>query len=269
MLLLFLLPLIAAGQSVMPWMCLERCNFTSAEVQDHLADILQHKHLLSRVSFERYNLGPNGTLILNNQLTHVAPVLKSQGNLTTIAMISSYPYPPQFLSWMRFVFQNPIPFLTKLFDQLSIDAIDGVNFDWEPTSPDTTAQDAQDYATFLALAQTFLESRNKIVTVDVATFNRIWNLTAISVALQASSAQVCTMETYTNNDTVFVKNLDSAIQILGPKLLTVGLQTIPGTNVSLRFDALVSRGICRAAVWDMPLDETWWAAIGKFLTDCK
>ena len=56
-----------------------------------------------------YNLGPNGTLILNN-LTSVYQYISSLG-LETYPMLSSYPHPPQFLDWMRYVFADPDPFI--------------------------------------------------------------------------------------------------------------------------------------------------------------
>ena len=36
--------------------------------------------------------------------------LRSFG-IQTQAMISSYPYPPEFIDWMRFVFKNPDEFI--------------------------------------------------------------------------------------------------------------------------------------------------------------
>lgn len=82
-------------------MCLERCGGNATSIAADLAAISAHRSSLAAVSFELFNLGPNGTLVVNN-LTSVHAALTAMG-LETHAMISSFPYPPQFLDWMRYV----------------------------------------------------------------------------------------------------------------------------------------------------------------------
>jgi len=113
--LIFFAENVSANRRVMPWMCLERCNGTSQTIAAELKQISKHKHHLTGVSFELFNLGPNSTLVLNN-FTNVAPVIASLG-LETFAMISSFPYPPQFLDWMRQLFANPKPFILSVLEQ--------------------------------------------------------------------------------------------------------------------------------------------------------
>lgn len=98
---------VACGQlQCMVWMCLERCNDTSHDIQNSIAQASLLGPKLPLVAFELYNLGPNGQLITNNGLTNVGPVLKGLGK-QTFPMISSYPYPPEFLSWMRQLWNDP------------------------------------------------------------------------------------------------------------------------------------------------------------------
>lgn len=68
--LVFLLA-VNAKRRVMPWMCLQRCNETVAQIEQNLAQLEQMKSCLAAVSFELYNLGANGTLVLNSDLYSV------------------------------------------------------------------------------------------------------------------------------------------------------------------------------------------------------
>jgi hypothetical protein len=92
-----------------------------------------YSSIVTSVSFERYNLGPNSSLISDlSNLTDVHSYLSYLG-FQTIPMISSYPYPPAFLSWMRQVFSNPTPFLSSLISEAKLWGYAGYCFDWEPT----------------------------------------------------------------------------------------------------------------------------------------
>lgn len=101
---------------VMPWMCLERCNGTTASIEANLRQLAAHSNSLSAVSYEMYNLGDGEKLVLN-PLARVTENISALG-LTTIPMISSYPYPPQFLDWMRQVFASPQSFETEAIAQM-------------------------------------------------------------------------------------------------------------------------------------------------------
>ncbi len=276
---------------VMPWLCTERCNQTTAQVMQNIQSVIDHQFLLSRVCFERYNLGPNATLIVNTDLTNPNPIFKQKApQLKTLAMISSYPYPKSFLDWMRSVFQNAVPFLNTVLQHLNQDNIDGVNIDWEPTT-EATSQDAADYATFLGVAHDFFSLHGKIMSVDVAGWSTIWNMTEISAALsknlpnqndnnkRSSSSSssssllpmMCTMSTYVNTDSVWLEQLESAVNQIQNyrQLLVVGLEVFPQTNVAFRFDHLKKRGLCRAAIWDLPMNTTWWNALGDYVRNCQ
>ena len=193
-------------------------------------------------------------------------------------MISSYPYPKDFLDWMRVVFKDPLPFLKTVVTQLNQDDIDGVNIDWEPTVS-ATSQDAQDYADFLGLAAAFFTTHEKIFSVDLATWSNLWNFTKISNSISQSMKEkslhpemtpmMCDMSTYTYNDTIWKEQLDLAVsQIVDLKLLVVGLEVFPQTDVAFRFDALKKRGLCKAAIWKIPMNTTWWNAVGDYVRTC-
>ena len=60
----------------MPWMCLERCGANSTDIQNNLAQLKQLSPYITKVAFEEFNLGPNGTFVVN-YLTHVTPQVSS------------------------------------------------------------------------------------------------------------------------------------------------------------------------------------------------
>lgn len=49
-------------------------------------------------------------------MLHYFEQISAMGTRTQ-AMVSSYPYPPQFLDWMREVFVNPDPFIDAAITQ--------------------------------------------------------------------------------------------------------------------------------------------------------
>jgi hypothetical protein len=77
--------------------------------------IRDHRTLFSAAAFELFNLGPNSQLIIND-FTDVAPLLTDM-KLDTLAMVSSYPYPEDFITWMRQLFTNPKPFVERSIDE--------------------------------------------------------------------------------------------------------------------------------------------------------
>lgn len=74
---------------------------------------------------QKYNLGPNSTLVMNN-LTDPSNALQAAG-LHTFPMVSSFPYPPQFIDWMRAVFATPKPFVDALVAEVVAHRYTGVN----------------------------------------------------------------------------------------------------------------------------------------------
>ena|SRR3990167_6079738 len=119
-------------------------------------------------------------------------------------MVSSYPYPPEFIIWMREVFNDPQPFIEQCISEAQKNQLTGFNIDWEP-AVGATAQDALDYANFLNTLANALHKQNIKVSVDVATWSPIWNLTAIAAT---NVDYILDMGTYTNSDSSFENQLN-------------------------------------------------------------
>jgi hypothetical protein len=99
---------------VMPWMCLERCGGNKSTIKSALDEFRVHSTVLTAVAFEvragarhyhgllptlgflqKYNLGPNSTLV-RNSLTDPSQALQRM-RLDTFPMVSSFPYPEDFM----------------------------------------------------------------------------------------------------------------------------------------------------------------------------
>ena len=100
-----LLTCIHSKKRLMAWLCLEFCEETPEVIARNMAEIEARKDLFTSISFEKYTLGPNSTLVDNN-LTEVSNKLVLMG-VEAWPLLSSFPHPPEFIDWMRFVFQNP------------------------------------------------------------------------------------------------------------------------------------------------------------------
>lgn len=252
---------------VMPWLCLERCGDTSAEIAAEVAQVgsnepAPYTGVINAASFELYNLGPDSALIVNN-LTRVAAPLKAAGALT-LAMVSSYPYPPAFLSYMRQVFANPQPFIDACVKAAADVGLSGFNIDWEPPSSDKpTPADAAAYAAFLDRLAKALHAHNVLVTVDIATWSAIWNMTAIGLT---DVDAIFTMNTYTDDNAVWVKELAEVVAAIPADKLVVGLETTHSsdgkpynkTDLELRFSAIKSAGVRRVGLWASPVPDLFW-----------
>jgi len=154
-------------KNVMPWMCLERCGSSSIDIYHHLQQIADHLDVINSVSFEKYNLGANSKLIVNN-LTDVLPALQNLG-VATFPMISSYPYPKEFIEWCRQVFDNPTPFIQTCIEEAQKYGYSGYNVDFEPTIGIQDG-DGKRYAQFLDKFAKALHSVGRILTIDIATW---------------------------------------------------------------------------------------------------
>jgi hypothetical protein len=243
---------------VMPWMCLERCGDSSAEITAEIEQFRVNRSTFTDVSFELWNLGPNSTLIVNN-LTKVSSELTSL-SLGTWPMISSYPYPPDFLLWMRQVFATPQPFFDSVIADAKAIKATGVNVDWEPTSagPKVTKQDAIDYANFLDQFAVEAHNNGLQVSVDVATWSDIWDLKLIGAT---RVDYICNMETYVKNNTVWLQELADSLELVPLDKLVVGLESdvnLTDNDVNLRLSALVNAKVQRIGIWKMPMPDNWW-----------
>lgn len=256
---------MSAAHMVLPWMCLERCEDNATVIAGQMHQFATNTSVLNAAAFEDYNLGPNSTLIKNN-LTQVARPLHQMG-VETWAMISSFPYPPQFLSWMREVFANPQPFIDACLAAAASEKLTGFNVDWEPVTGDgapiPTEQDAQDYAAFLTVYSNALHAAGVKTSVDVATWSLMWNLTAISAS---SVDYIMTMQTYGDNFTAWKVDFANAVAVIPAEKLVLGLMTYKGSNnatystaeLKERFDIINAAGVDKVGLWRAGVPDNWW-----------
>jgi len=253
--------------SIMPWFCLERCNnATVAQIETELANIVQSAQYISAASFEMYNLGPGSTLVVNN-FTRITSALQEAG-IETWPMVSSYPYPPQFLDWMREVFVNPQPFIDACISEAKLFKYTGFNIDWEPTAT-ASDQDAQDYAAFLTTFSNAMHSVGLQVSVDTATWNTIWNYSYLAAS---TVDQIITMQTYTGPNDQWLQVFVNALAQLPADKLVIGLETLNPTtgrnltdaDLAMRFSVLQALGVHKIGIWDIPLPPNWWPYLEQF-----
>jgi len=269
---IFSLLSVVSARRAMPWMCLEVCNQTSAQIKGQMDQIYQNLNLFSRVSFELFNLGPNGILVRNN-LTVVHKRLTSWG-VETFPMISSFPYPKEFISWMRQLFNDSAAgdrFISTCIDIMLQEHFTGLNVDWEP-HVGATPQDALDYANFLNKFAKRAHAYGKQITVDIGGWSPIWDWKSLAAT---EVDKVITMSTYTNNFTRYLIELKAGINIIGAKKLGVGLSTMNlKTNqpfnlseIQWRFDSIKNAGvnIDEIDMWLAPVPDNWLPFINNFL----
>lgn len=265
MVLILLLPLLASGLlqpssslSCMVWLCLERCNETGADIARSLQQLGQLP--LSAAAFERYNLGVNGTVVVNN-LTNVGPTVKALG-MQAYPMLSSWPYPPEFLTWMRQLWLVPAvgdAFIRRLHVEAARNGWDGYQVDFEPTAK-ATPEDARQYALFLSKMARDLAPLRVLPTV--ATWNSIWNLELLG---KTAVHRVITMSTYATKWATFDRMLNLTLQSIRPGLLGVGVENWPDLDERFedRIRATIARGVDFFAVWKMPLSDEWMTGLKR------
>lgn len=255
-----------AKKRLMTWLCLEFCNDTYEKTQFNLQTIRERIEIISAVSFEKYTLGPNSTLIDNN-LTLVSDELIQMG-VEAWPLLSSFPHPPEFIDWMRYTFQNPDEFIQRCIDEASKYGYTGYNLDWEPTD-EVTSDDATAYAEFIDYFAKRLHSKQLFLSVDVATWSPIWNYTKLSAT---SADSFISMGTYTSTDTSFQKQLDLIITNFEGKA-GIGLENvnastelrIPLDEVKWRLDEIEKSGAREVDIWRMPVPPLWWPLLEKFV----
>lgn len=250
----------------MVWMCLEFCEDSTAEVANQLDEISHHLNIVSAVSFEKYTLGPNCSLV-DNELTEVSSDIIAMG-LEAWPLLSSYPHPPEFLDWMREVFANPLLFIDQCISEAQKYGYNGYNLDWEPTD-DVSEEDGIAYAQFIETFAQTMRASNLGLSVDIATWSPIWNYDALS---QTSVDKFISMGTYTSNDDSFSSQLSMLVDSFGPSRSGVGLETvnasteerIPIEEVEWRFQEIKKSGAVEVDLWRTPVPPLWWPIIEKY-----
>ena len=264
--LIFSLILVTSSANrTMVWMCLELCGSNSIEISLQLEQIQQNSDSLTAVAFEIYGLGENSTLTYNN-VTIVSPQIVSFG-LEAWAQLSSYPYPPQFLHWMKEVFNNPQPFINSCIEQAQKYQYTGFNLDWEPTTFATT-RDAEEYANFITTFANALHEKELKLSVDFSSWSPLWNFTLLA---ETTADRLIDMSTYTSSDSSFLNQLENAVELIGIEKLGVGLETIDyyggymsEEDIQWRIEQIENYGCTEIDVWDAPLPPFWWSLLKDF-----
>jgi len=222
--------------------------------------------LLSGVSFELFNLGPKSTLVVNN-FTQVIKPLTADG-LETYAMISSFPYPPDFIDWMRQLFANPQPFFDAAIAQALHYGFTGYNVDFEPTV-NGTAADAQDYVKFLNEFAKQLHAHKIVLTVCIASWNPIWNWPLLGTT---EVDKLMVMSTYATTWSIWENAFNNAVADIPLNKLGIGLECdtkVPLTEKDLdeRITKLLAAKVQEIDIWQSPIPEHWWPWIEKFVLE--
>eukprot|EP01138_Halocafeteria_seosinensis_P008196 gb/GECG01008376.1/.p1 GENE.gb/GECG01008376.1/~~gb/GECG01008376.1/.p1 ORF type:complete len:289 (+),score=28.02 gb/GECG01008376.1/:1-867(+) len=250
---------------IMPWLCLSRCGLNDTQIKKNMNQVLENRQLFDFASFEKFNLGPNSTLVDNNFTKVGIPFIYA--GIYTVPMVSSYPYPKNFLDWMRTVFANPTPFMMQVLGQAH--RYSAVNIDWEPTTNNrVTPQDAVDYANFLNKLAQFLHQYSMQVTVDVSTWSPIWNLELIG---KTDVDWIVTMSTYTDNQATWMKEFQYAVEKIPIEKLIIGLETVKSDGspysskvLEERFQQLETAGIRGIGLWRSPIPDVFFPFLKKY-----
>ena len=145
----------------------------------------------------------------------------------------------------------------------------GWNIDWEPSDPKKVKPgDAEAYAAFLDTFAKAMHQHDLTVTVDVASWSPIWNLTLLA---QTDVDLLETMSTYTDNPDTWDKQLDAALAAIPLSKLRVGLETMrnDGTpydpkELARRFARLADANVRSIGLWKSPVPDEWWSFLNKF-----
>ncbi|KAM9978971.1 hypothetical protein ACTFIZ_000292 [Dictyostelium cf. discoideum] len=252
-------------QSVLTWMGLERTN---ENITSDLEQILSLTQILDSVAFERFNLGANSTLIVNN-FTDVQYPLQRSG-LKTLPMVSTCcPFGrPEVIEYARQLINNPQPFIDSAIQHAIDEGFDGWNIDIEPVGADE--QDSIGYAKFIDLFAQQLHQHNKTLTVCAATWTPFWNL---SLLAQTSVDKIYTMSTYAGTFQGFQSALQFAIQSIPLNKLAVGVMTVDENNqpfstqeLTQRFQLLLNSNIKSLGIWSSPIPLNWLPFLKQFVS---
>lgn len=253
----------------MTWLCLEFCD-NSTVIDKYMEDLSKHSSLMTAVSFERYQLGPNATLVTAN-VSDVVDSLHQMGIQETWAMLSSYPHPPEFIDWMRDAFENVDYFTEQCVNEALKYNYTGYNLDWEPTEG-VVAGDSAAYTQFIDDFAIGLHKHNIKLQVDVAGWSDIWDYSGIN---STHADYIISMSSYTSNDNSFANEIDHLIDTVDINRIGVGVEMVnastgdrmPISEVKFRFDSIIHANINEIDIWRFPVPPLWWPLIDSFLNE--
>jgi spore germination protein YaaH len=242
-----------AKKDVLVWMGLER---THEDIRKCLDMIRAHKDIITKVSFEKYDLGWNSTLTLNN-FTDVYPEIKSMG-METYPMITTVN-----IQKISQVTTNPKSFIDAAVATALKYDYTGFDIDFEPEVK--TGELAKPYAEFLTQFANALHAHGKKLSVDIASWTPFWSFEELA---KTTVDRIHTMDTYATKLDTFKTRLEKALSYFKLHQLGVGLDWIDPNfteeEVKARFDLIKQHNIEELALWEMPpRNEFYW----KYVTD--
>ena len=211
---------IAAKRRTMTWLCLEFCD-NSTVIDKYMEDLSEHASLMTAVSFERYQLGPDATLVTAN-VSNVIQSLHDMGIQETWAMLSSFPHPPEFMDWMREAFANVDYFTEQCVTEALKYNYTGYNLDWEPTDG-VEEGDSEAYAKFIDSFAVGLHKHNIKLQVDVAGWSDIWDYGAIN---NTHVDYIISMSTYTSNDDSYTNEINNMMNNIDINRIGIGIEMV-------------------------------------------
>jgi len=177
-------PSAAPARMVMPWLCMQDCGFSAAQIAAQVAELAAAPRVFSHASPEAFDLCANGTACRKTPRSDVSRALADAG-LGVHAMIVSWN-----LDDIRAAFAAPAAFAASVDAALRAHApaATGINVDFEPhgsnppLGPEPTAADAAAFAAFLDAFAGAMHARDPPleVSVDVATWSPFWDFAAIN-----------------------------------------------------------------------------------------
>ena len=259
---LALVPPAASGalpaRMVMPWMCLEDCGFSKAQIAAQLQQ-LATPGLFTDASFEDYDLSPAGLVTKFSARSRVSGDVAALG-LGSHAMVVSW-----LTNSTRAALADPQAFVESVIAQiLDVEGanVTALNLDFEPNGaanppgPEPTPADAAAYAAFLDVVADAMHARGVKVGVDIATWSPFWDYSLLNAT---RVDWLFDMESYQAPQAGFEKAVAHAQQFVSPEKYVCGLETHPfnATELAQRFAFLSARNVRRVAVWSSPMPAEW------------
>lgn len=242
------------------WFCLERCGYNRTDTLAQLQAIRSHgRNAVTHISFERFDLGPNSTLIDNGFTNIVSDVLNA--SLVPIAMVTTVD-----LDRMRQLFANPDPFIDALLNATLRLGSHGVDFDFEPNA-NADEHDAAAYALFLSRISARFNAHRLSVGADAATWNAIWDFSLLGMS---TANIIATMNTYVADYADFAAALNFSSTFLDKRQMVTGLlRPIPDAALEQMAVLMEKSEICRVALWDAPVPENFWPHLDGIAKRCR
>lgn len=111
-----------------------------------------------------------------------------------------------------------------------------------------------------------MHAKGKRLTVDVATWSVIWNLTALA---STQVDRILTMSTYTNSSSSYFANLGMALEAVPLQMLGIGFEcdlTLSPAALAARIDDMLVAGVQEIDIWRTPIPDYWWPQIARFVS---